>query len=355
MSDFTVGLVGCGLISHAHLSAWARTPGFTVAGVLDTNREQAQKRAEEFKIARVLGTLDELVEAGDVVAVCTPPSSHAAIAERAIRSKKHLVMEKPVVTDVADWNRIAPIAREAGVKIAVIHNVKYLSSVQQAKRWVDDGKIGDVIRVRREFLTHPDADRMLSGEKHWSHTLPGGRWFETLPHELYLTHWLAGPLDLSGVTIVASNNAPPGAPADEVVVTLGGERAIASFEFSAHCKENRRTLTVQGTTGRIVVDLLADFAQLSTHPDSKARRVVGRTILDAGSTLLRAGVDRSRYGYRKLRKESPHLHIIQKLGANLRGEGEEPTPFEEIDYVVRMGDQIGREIDRQVKQRANKA
>ncbi len=349
MTQFSVGIVGCGLISEAHLDAWAKTPGFTVKGVLDTNREQAQKRASEFKVPTVYDGLDQLIAECDIVDVCTPPSSHAAIAEQAIAGGRHLVMEKPVVTKVADWDRIAPRAREANTKIAVIHNVKYLHSVQLAKKWVDEGRIGEVIRVQREFLTHPDADRMLVGDKHWSHALPGGRWFETMPHELYLTHWFAGPLPLSSVTVVASPNAPSGAPAEEVLIALAGERAIATFHFSANCHENRRTLMIQGTTGRIVIDLLADFASISSRSDSKLRRAFGgRTIIEAGATLLRAAPDRGRYGVSKLRKESPHLKIIQRLGQHLQGQAEEPTPFDEVDYVIRCGDQIGREIDRQV-------
>jgi predicted dehydrogenase len=348
MSDYTVGIVGCGLISEAHLDAWAKTPGFTVTGVLDTNREQAEKRAAQFGVARVFDRLDQMIESCDVIDVCTPPASHAAIAEEAIAGGRHLVMEKPVVTQLADWERIAPRARAANTKIAVIHNAKYLHSVQTAKRWVSEGRIGDIVRIQREFLTHPDHDRMLVGSDHWSHSLPGGRWFETLPHELYLTHWLVGPLEVEHVTVLASNEAPSGAPADEVVITLAGGRTIATIHFSAHCVENRRTLMVQGTKGRINVDHLADFASISNLADSKFRRVVGRPIVDAGVTLLRAGPDRGGYGVRKLRKESPHLKIIRALGRHLRENTEEPTPFAEVDYVIRNCDKIGREIDRRV-------
>ena len=346
MTQFQVGIVGCGLISAAHLQAWGRTPGFSVRGVLDTNREQAEKRAKEFGVDRVYERLDQLIAECDVVDVCTPPQSHAAIAEQALASKRHLVMEKPVVTQVADWDRMAKKVHEANCKLAVIHNAKFLHSIQLAKRWVDAGRIGDVIRVQREFLTHESADRMLVGNSHWSHKLPGGRWFETLPHELYLTHWFAGPLEISGVTAVRTDKAPPGTSADEVMVALSGPRSIATFHFSANCRENRRTLTLQGTTGRIVVDMLSDFATLSTLRDSKLRRAFGRTIMEAGDTLLHAVPDRGQYGLRRLKKESPHLHIIQSLGNNLRGLGEEPTPFAEVDYVIRNCDRIGREIDR---------
>ena len=45
---------------------------------------------------------------------------------------------------------------------------------------VCSSRFGEVIRVQREFLTHPTTDRMLVGSAHWSHSLPGGRWFETI-------------------------------------------------------------------------------------------------------------------------------------------------------------------------------
>lgn len=344
-----VGIVGCGLISEAHIKAWQRTPGFTVRGVIDTNAEQAQNRAREFKIETIYDRLDRLIAECDVVDVCTPPQSHASIAEQVIAGGRHLVMEKPVVTNLADWERIASQVSQGKSKLAVIHNVKFARSVQLAKRWVDEGRIGEVIRIHREFLTDPSTDRMLVGENHWSHKLPGGRWFETLPHELYLTHWFAGPLEVASVTALRTPRAPSGAPADEVMVVLRGDRCISTFQFSANCQENRRTLTIQGTTGRISIDLLSDFADLSTHSDSKLKRAFGHAIMDAGKTLLRAAPDRGTYGYQRLRhQQSPHLRIIQCLGRNLQGQGEEPTPFAEVDYVIRMGDRIAKEIDRQV-------
>jgi predicted dehydrogenase len=343
-----VGIVGCGVISAAHIKAWQRTPGFQVRGVIDTNTEQAGKRAKEFAIGTVYDRLDQLIAECDVVDVCTPPQSHAAIAEQAIAGHRHIVMEKPVVTKIEDWDRLSARVVESGTKLAVIHNGKFLRSVQTAKQWVDAGRIGEVIRIHREFLTHPSSDRMLVGDSHWSHKLPGGRWFETMPHELYLAHWFVGPLDVSSVTALCTPAAPPGAPADEVLVVLKGARAIGTFQYSANCEQNRRTLTLQGTKGRITVDLLSDFVHLSTQTDAKLKRAVGSAILDAGSTLLRAAPDRAAQGLARLQKQSPHLRIIQSLGKNLQGKGEEPTPFAEVDYVIRVGDKIAKEIDRQV-------
>src|SRR5262249_9744199 len=94
----------------------------------------------------------------------------------------------------------------------------------------------------------------------------------------------------------------------------------------------------------------SDFAHLSTQTDGKLKRAVGSAILDAGRTLLRAGPDRGEYGLQRLQGlQSPHLRIIQALGKSLQGQGEEPTPFAEVDYVIRVGDKIAHEIEREIE------
>jgi UDP-N-acetyl-2-amino-2-deoxyglucuronate dehydrogenase len=347
-SHLTVGIVGCGAIAPAHLRAWSKVPGFTVRGVFDLDQDNARKRAAEFKVGTVYEQIDRLIAECDVVDVCTPPQTHARIARDVLAAGHHLVIEKPMVTDVTDWEELHRLALANAKKIAVIHNLKFLHSVRMAKTWVDEGRIGTVIRVQREFMTHADHDRMLVGDKHWSHRLPGGRWFETLPHELYLTHWFVGPLAVGAITALSTPDAPPGAPADEVIINLRGERCLATIHFSANCRQNRRMFVLQGTEGRIEVDLLSDFATLTTTRDNKWKRAVGGIVIDAGKTLMRTPLDRSRYGLQHARGESPHGRIIASLGKSLLGQGEEPTPLAEVDYVVRNCDVVGREIDRQV-------
>ncbi len=346
--EMKVGIVGCGLISAAHLKAWAKAEGFRAAAVFDLGRELAEKRAREYGVPTVADSLDALLAECDVVDVCTPPQTHARIAEQAVAAGRHIVMEKPVVTDVRDWDRIVGLLASSPSKLVVIHNLKFLPSVQQAREWVDEGRIGRIIRVQREFMTSPTSDRMLVGDKHWSHSLPGGRWFETLPHELYLTHYFAGAHELSDVTIAHAPDAPAGAPADEVLISLKGTGCLATIHFSAHCEQNRRVFTLHGTEGSITVDLLSDFASLSTVRDAKWNRAVGRSLLDAGRTLLRGATDRTRYAVQHLRGDSPHTRIILGLARHLRGEGPHPTPIEEVDYVVRHCEIIGRAIDRKL-------
>lgn len=345
MEHLRVGIVGCGHISQTHLQAWRKQAGAEVVGVFDVNPELSRQRARDYGVRQVYDNLQELIAASDVVDVCTPPQTHSEISHRVITARRHLLIEKPLVTDVLEWQRLSTVARFAHCNLTVVHNLKFTHSVQQAKQWVDDGRIGEVISLHRQFLTCPDTDRMLVGNSHWSHNLPGGRWFETLPHELYLTHYFAGPLALTNVTACRTPHAPAGTPADEVFITLGDEGCLATMHYSANCRLNRRRLTINGTHGAIEIDFLSDTAILSTLGDRKWRRGAGLPLLEAGATLLRGVPDRAGYWWRRMRKETPHAALIRAFTAHLLHGAPPPTPLDEIDYVVRQGDAIGRRID----------
>jgi len=342
-----VGLVGCGKIAEAHLVGFRKASSCVVHGVFDVNREMAEKRAREFRVPRVFDSVDSLIAECDVVNVCTPPQTHAEIAFKALAAGRHLIIEKPMVIRSEDWLAIRSAAEQAKVSVTVIHNLKFSPCVQQAKRWVDQGRIGRLLRLNRQFVTDPASDRMLVGTGHWSHGLPGGRWFETLPHELYLTHWFLGPLPLAGVVAQRTVDAPPGVRADEVQVTFKGERALATVEFSASCRVNRRMLTLLGTDGAITLDLLSDFAAISRVRDGRGMRGVGRLPLEAAGSVLRWLPDRAGYAWRHATGDSPHTRIIRQFDLYMQGRAPSPTPLDEVDYVVTNCELVGREIDRQ--------
>jgi predicted dehydrogenase len=316
-----------------------------VQGVFDVSPELAQKRAAQFGIPTIYPTLDTLIAACDVVDVCTPPHTHAAIARQVIAAGKHLLIEKPLVTDAADWDALLALLESSPSKIAVVHNLKFTRGIARAKQWVSRGRIGDLISIERHFLVSPNNDRMLVGNTHWSHTLPGGRWFETLPHELYLLHYFAGALEVTNVSVLRTPAAPQGAPADEVLVTLKNGTLLATLHYSAHCELNRRGMTLYGTRGMIVVDTLSDLALLSTSRDKKWKRVVSRPLLDAGAAILQAVPDRAASAVQRAQGETAHADFIGAFASYVAGTGESPSPLDEIDYVVRNAERIGRAID----------
>lgn len=343
MSSLAIGLVGTGHISTAHVKGWRRA-GSPVRGVFDVNFDAARAFARKWEISEVYSSLEALLAAVEVVDVCTPPQTHGAIAFEATAAGRHLLIEKPVVTDVGEWERLRAAVESAGTQLAVVHNMKFTLAMMRAQRWIAQGRIGEVLRFHRQFLTHPDSDRMLTGGGHWSHALPGGRWFETLPHELYLLHWLVGPLELESVTV--AGRADEGRCPREVVATLAGGSALATIEYSASCRLNRRQLELVGSEGAIRVDVLGDGVSLTRARDRPWRRAAGGRYLEAARELTTWPLDRARYTAARLAGKTPHGRLIAAFARCLRGEAPSPTPLDEIDYAVRQSHAIGLEIDR---------
>ncbi len=352
MTELTVGLAGAGHIAGAHLRAWRRAPGCRVAGIYDLRPEAAAARAHAFGVARVYDDLGALIADCQVVDVCTPPDTHAELARRVLDAGRHLLIEKPIVTRLDDWGPLHQRLAAAPVKAAVIHNLKYARAVQLAKRWLEAGRIGRPLRLTRYFLTSPEGDRMLAAERHWSHGLPGGRWFETLPHALYLIHYLLGPLRLAAVEAQRrGGGATPGAAAEEVLIMFSGDGCFADVHYSARCRLNKRQLVIHGETGVLTVDLLADSVALTRGRDRRWRRATGGRLADSAVQLGQWVPDRIKYLSDRLRGLDPHRRLIDAFARHLHDDGPSPTPLAEIDYVVRNSHRIGTAIERQLAER----
>ena len=96
-----VGIVGCGAVARHHVPALRAARGVQLTAAFDLDEAAAAGTG-----ARVAGSLDELIEAVDLVAVCTPPEHHADVAVVALEAGRKLFVEKPLATTLADADRI---------------------------------------------------------------------------------------------------------------------------------------------------------------------------------------------------------------------------------------------------------
>ena len=78
----------------------------------------------------------------DVVAVITPPDTHAPCALAAVRAGKHIMVEKPFCKTLKDAVQIVEEAEKAGVKVMVLQNDRYRSGADEIHQLVKSGKIG---------------------------------------------------------------------------------------------------------------------------------------------------------------------------------------------------------------------
>jgi predicted dehydrogenase len=91
-----IGIAGAGFAARFHMTGYQRVYGvpLTVTGATSNTTASREKFAREYGV-RAFDSLEQLCDASDVIDVCTPGSSHEAVAVEALKRGKHVIIEKP--------------------------------------------------------------------------------------------------------------------------------------------------------------------------------------------------------------------------------------------------------------------
>ena len=145
MSPIGIGIIGCGDIARARFfPVIARTPGLKLRSLHSRTPSACEPLARQYG-GSVHATLDGLLGAAEVeaVVIATPHPSHADLAIRSLEAGKHVLVEKPMATSLADAIRIEEAAaRSRRVFMALPFDRS--PAVEEAKRLIESGAIGRV-------------------------------------------------------------------------------------------------------------------------------------------------------------------------------------------------------------------
>ena len=159
-----IGVIGCGNISSAYLTAARKFPILNLVGLADANPATAEARAAEFGIpARPVDALlaDRAVE---IILNLTIPKAHVDVGLKAIAAGKHVHSEKPLGVAVAEARRLVEAATAKGLRLGCAPDTFLGGAHQTARRALDEGLIGRPIGGAAFF--------MCPGHERW-HPNPG--------------------------------------------------------------------------------------------------------------------------------------------------------------------------------------
>jgi predicted dehydrogenase len=97
-----------------------------------------------FPAVNCFSTLEEALPEVDAVIIATPPSTHVALACEAIAAGKHVLVEKPLATSVADAELVVAAADSACTVLMVGHTFEYNSAVWKLRELVNSGDLGEL-------------------------------------------------------------------------------------------------------------------------------------------------------------------------------------------------------------------
>lgn len=127
-----IGVLGAGHLGKIHIKCIQESPWFNLIGFYDPNKEMGVEVEQKFGI-RNFDSAHELIEACDIVDIVTPTISHYECASAALKKFKHVFIEKPLTTTLAEARSLIDLAKEANVKVQVGHverfNPAFLASM----------------------------------------------------------------------------------------------------------------------------------------------------------------------------------------------------------------------------------
>jgi predicted dehydrogenase len=141
-----VAVIGTGYWGPNLMRNFTTSPATELVHVCDLDTDRARRVLGRRSDVRISADLDGVLDDPDVeaVAVATPPSSHLPIALSCFEAGRHVLMEKPLATSVADGITLVEAAERAERVLMSDHTFCYTPAAQTIRRYVDDGRIGEI-------------------------------------------------------------------------------------------------------------------------------------------------------------------------------------------------------------------
>jgi len=164
VASLSTAVVGCGIFGEVHAATYAEFDQSRLVAVCDTDVTRAKRLAEKFGCA-FCTCVEEIAANPEIqaVSVATPDFAHRDVCITLARAGKHLLVEKPLATSVADAQAIADAVGQAGVVGMVDFHNRYHPALLAVKERLDRGQIGqpqmmfarlsDRIEVATEWFT----------------------------------------------------------------------------------------------------------------------------------------------------------------------------------------------------------
>lgn len=299
-----IGMVGHAFMGAVHSQAWRTAPHFfdlpplELAAICGRDEDRVRAAADKFGWRsyetdwRALVARDDI----DIVDICTPGDSHAAIAIAALQEGKHVLCEKPLANTVAEAVAMVAAAERAPGFAMTAFNYRRVPALALARRLIEAGKLGTLRQVRAQYLQDWLVDPnfpltwRLDAEQAGSGALG-----DLGAHIIDLSQWLTGQRITSVGALLhtfiterplpGSDERGPVTVDDTALFTArftGG--AVGSFEATrfATGRKNAMRIEINGSTGSIAFDFEA-MNELSFY-DGQEENAGFRRILATEST-----------------------------------------------------------------------
>ena len=189
-------LLGCGNVGPTHADALQLLPQSEFVAVCSRTPEKVEAFAHRYGV-RAYTDLDQMLGEAKVQAllIITPHPTHAVQIETAAKHKVHVLVEKPLASDLADCDQAITACQHAGVKLGVVSQRRLYEPVARMQQAIEAGKIGQPVLATCTVMGWRDAAYYQSAPWRGRWVAEGGGVLvNQTPHQLDLFQWLMGDI-----------------------------------------------------------------------------------------------------------------------------------------------------------------
>jgi predicted dehydrogenase len=243
---FNFAFIGCGLMANWHAQELLRSGHVRAVAAVDPLLSHAESFRQRYAPeAAVYPTIEALLAAPparlDGVVVVTPHAAHAAIARTALDAGLHVLVDKPMVTSVADaydlWHRVKRSGKLLGITYQAPYtfNFGYLASardggdlgaIHAAAGYISQGWLAPTRNTWRQ-------DPAISG---------GGFAYDTGAHLLNALMWLVNAPVVDVAAVLDNRGSPVDVTGSVTMRFSTGAVAAITFAGDAPSLDSRLTL-----------------------------------------------------------------------------------------------------------------
>lgn len=265
MQQIRLGIIGPGLIwdvAHRDIVKSMRNR-FTVTALSARSESTREKAAKQLPEASVFADYRELIESDEVDAVValTPIPMNAPVAVEVLRAGKHVIVEKPMATSLAEAQELIAAEKKSSGTVYILEQFPHKTVIPEIQKILEEGILGRPLHY--EYVVHNRLAEATPGEpRSWGDTQwrqegawPLGNIFDGGIHDICLLRTLFG---MPEAVVAAGSSVRQGYGEFDTITTLFsyGDALIGSFSHSSYIPNVGNYFFIRGSEGS---------AEIGTH------------------------------------------------------------------------------------------
>lgn len=150
MDRLRIGVIGLGWFGEIHCETIVGIPNLELVALCTRRPDRLSEQASKFGVTKTYTDYrDMLADKGiDAVSIVTMWDQHTDPAVDALKAGKHVFLEKPMASTVADCNKIIAAANASRGILQVGHICRFNPRYRMTKQAIDEGRIGKIVALQ---------------------------------------------------------------------------------------------------------------------------------------------------------------------------------------------------------------